>query len=83
MSTLSESDVWVIDECLRAITDGPFILDWEFHSVIGLDRNRVAEIAEAWPNEGTSNDVLLNVCKWAEISLSQLLSLNHKSRDQS
>ena len=47
--SMSESDTAVIGECLRAAAEGPFFPDWEFHTLFGLGREKVAEIAAAWP----------------------------------
>lgn len=40
----------IIERCLRAVVEGPFIEEWEFHTLIGLDRGEVRVILDAWPS---------------------------------
>lgn len=42
-------DAEVIRECLVAAVEGPFFPDWEFHTLFGLTRAQVAEVARCWP----------------------------------
>jgi len=46
---LSEQDLRVIQECLKAAADGPFFPDWEFETLFGLTRAEVAAVAAACP----------------------------------
>ena len=46
---LSEADMTVVGEALRAAAEGPFFPDWEFHTLFGLDRSVVRAIADSWP----------------------------------
>ena len=39
----------VIGRCLSAWADGPFIDDWEFQTVTGLDRDEVRSVRDTWP----------------------------------
>lgn len=48
-TTLSDHDMSILGEALRAAVDGPFFPDWEFHTIFGLHRSEVRAIAEAWP----------------------------------
>lgn len=47
---LSEAELDLIGQCLRAAADGPFFPDWEFHTLIGFDRSAVSEVADEWPS---------------------------------
>ena len=47
---LSAEDVRIVGECLHAAVAGPFFEDWEFRTLIGVDRARVAALAAAWPS---------------------------------
>ena len=35
--------------CLRAAVEGPFFPDWEFQTLVGVDRDTVGIVMEAWP----------------------------------
>jgi hypothetical protein len=52
---LSEAELDVIGQCLRAAVDGPVLPDWEFHGLIGLDRVEVAVVAEEWPSTSSKS----------------------------
>lgn len=40
----------IIQECLNAVVNGPFIDDMEFSTLFGLSRAEVNEILVHWPN---------------------------------
>lgn len=40
----------VLGRRLRLAVDGPFFPDWEFHALMGLSREEMEAIADAWPN---------------------------------
>jgi hypothetical protein len=54
---LDERDQQMMGECLRAAAEGPFIPEWEFHTLFGLYRWEVANIAAAWPNVDDADEV--------------------------
>ncbi len=56
LDDLSEAYRKVVSECLHASANGPFFADWEFHTLFGLERSRVAEIASRWPDVDDSDD---------------------------
>jgi hypothetical protein len=47
---LSDAETDLIGQCLKAAVDGPFFPDWEFHSLVGLERSEVAEVSDEWPS---------------------------------
>jgi hypothetical protein len=47
---LTERDRAVIADALRATVDGPFFPDWEFHTLMGLERTQVRDVLAEWPN---------------------------------
>ena len=47
---LDDDDLEVIAGCLAATVNGPFFPEWEFHTLFGLVRSEVAEVAAAWPS---------------------------------
>ncbi len=46
---LSEYDVDVVRQCLRAAVDGKFFPDWEFETLFGVDRETVRIVSRQWP----------------------------------
>ncbi len=63
MQSLSEREIVVIGECLRAVVTGPFLQDtgvpddpwWEFSAVMGLTPGEVSAIANQWPSVDFGN----------------------------
>lgn len=65
---------------LRAIIDGPYIEDWEFHAVMGVPREEAREVLASWPESAshgrtfvTVNNALNNLLgyphnQWRELS---------------
>ena len=58
---MSPDDERTIRDCLRAAVDGPFFPDWEFHTLIGLDRDEVAGVLASWPETSHVEDRTLAV----------------------
>jgi hypothetical protein len=66
---ITDEDVVVIRECLRAAAEGPFFPDWEFSTLIGgMSRIEVGDVLERWSDEANPetqdvavNDVLNNL----------------------
>jgi hypothetical protein len=56
LSTLTDAERQVIQQCLRAAADGPFFPDWEFQTLFGVSRSEVRAVASAWPNVGDSTE---------------------------
>jgi hypothetical protein len=52
---LSKEDIKLIKEVLNAAAYGPFIPDWEFHTLFGLYRDEVKRIADNWPKNKESD----------------------------
>jgi hypothetical protein len=50
---VSPDDERIIRDCLRAAVDGPFFPEWEFQTLIGLERDEVRGVLAKWP--GTSD----------------------------
>lgn len=53
---LLESEVNTVRCCLRAAVEGPFFPDWEFETLIGVDRQVVREVLSEWPLRTVSQD---------------------------
>lgn len=56
---ISVKETQLIGECLNAIANGPFLPDWEFQTLTGLERKEVAIIAKRWPDFDKHNDAVL------------------------
>jgi hypothetical protein len=46
----------VVFQCMKAILNGPFIDDFEFHARLGIDRETLKSILSRWPNLDDSED---------------------------
>jgi len=59
---LSARDVEIIRDCLAAAVRGPFFPDWEFQTLMGLERAGVEQVLAAWPASISSEnqDVAVN-----------------------
>jgi hypothetical protein len=49
LKALTEDERTLVLKCLRAVVEGPFISDGDFHSIFGLCRAEVAQVASRWP----------------------------------
>jgi len=59
---MTERDRNVAIECLKASVFGPFFVEEDFQSMIGLERHKVERIIEAWPSfEGREPDVAMAI----------------------
>jgi len=72
---LTEVETKIVGECLNAAAHGPFFPDWEFHTLFGLTRQRIADIAHRWPAVDTNAD---DVGKAVNNSFNMLLGYPHK-----
>jgi hypothetical protein len=75
---ITDEDVTVIRECLRAAVEGPFFPDWEFSTLIGgMSRGEVSTVLERWPDAANteSQDVAVNDV------LNNLLGYPHERED--
>jgi hypothetical protein len=46
---LDQHDIDVVRHCLNAATNGPFFPDWEFQTLLGVDRATVRKVLLDWP----------------------------------
>lgn len=68
---LSDDEIALVRECLRAAVEGPFFPEWEFETLIGVDRVIVARVYTTWPDISVEP---------AEFSCAVLGSLNNLLR---
>lgn len=45
---LSDDEMSIVDQCLRAAIDGPFFPEWEFETLMGVTREELKELAANW-----------------------------------
>ena len=57
MRELTEKEMELVRQCLRAAVQGPFFPDWEFHTLFGLEREDVAAVLSRWPDLDDSREV--------------------------
>jgi hypothetical protein len=74
LQSLSPEERQVIFACLAAAAHGPFFVDEEFHTLIGLERDEVTAIAAAAPS---IDDAVENVAIAINNTLVNLLSYPH------
>jgi hypothetical protein len=75
MEHLTEEETKIIAEILKAAAHGPFFPDWEFQTLFGLTRPRVADIACQWPAVDREADDVGNA---VNNSFNMLLGYPHK-----
>lgn len=61
IQSLDSAEVQLVRRCLEASVAGPFFPDWEFESLFGLTRARVAAIANGWPQNAADTDAQIAV----------------------
>ena len=49
VEALSSAEIDTVRDALRATVEGTFFPDWEFQTLIGVDRATVKEVHAAWP----------------------------------
>jgi len=50
LADLTETEQNIVGQCLRAAADGPFFDDAVFHTLFGLSRDEVRDIADRFPD---------------------------------
>ena len=53
---LSLEEIETIRHALKAVVEGSFFPDWEFETLIGVDRKTVQKVYEAWPLQTVDQD---------------------------
>lgn len=78
LKELNKGEQQVIFECLRAAAEGPFFPNSEFHTLFGLEREEVKQIADEWPNiEEAAESVVVAINN----SINNLLGYPHRRED--
>jgi hypothetical protein len=53
---LTKDEQQIVLRCIRAIVEGPFLCEGDFHSIIGLERSEAATVASRWPSVDESEE---------------------------
>jgi len=48
LTELTDNEIAIVGQCLRAAVEGPFFPDWEFQTLIGVSREEVRQLATRW-----------------------------------
>ena len=75
---MTPDDERTIQECLRAAVEGPFFPEWEFQTLMGLERAEVAAVLAEWPGTTRSDDQVVAVNN----VLNNLLGYPHAASEQ-
>lgn len=76
---LSAAEIDTVRRALRAAVDGTFFPDWEFETLVGVDRETVRKVQSAWPLQTVDQDEF--ICAVIG-SLNNLLGYPHGSEDE-
>jgi hypothetical protein len=53
---LSPAEILTIRRALQAAVEGSFFPDWEFETLVGVDRDTVREVYAQWPRRTVEQD---------------------------
>lgn len=74
ITKLLDDEIRTVQQCLNAAAFGEFFPDWEFQTLIGVERSRAQQIATEWSRTAASSEdveaVVLN-------SMNSLLGYPH------
>jgi hypothetical protein len=56
LADLTADEFDLVGRCLRAAVDGPFFPEWEFHTLFGMTRVEVRDIADRFPDPDEFDD---------------------------
>jgi hypothetical protein len=48
---LDSRSIEIVRECLQAAAEGPFFPEWEFQTLMGVDREVVRRVRDEWPDQ--------------------------------
>ena len=77
--SLSSDEIETVRRALKATVEGSFFPDWEFETLIGVERDIVKKVYEAWPRQTVDQDVF----SCAVIgSMNNLIGYPHRKEDE-
>lgn len=56
VDALSPSEIEIVRNALQAAIEGSFFPEWEFQTLIGVDRETVRQVHAAWPQQTLEQD---------------------------
>ena len=77
--TLPLSEIEIVRRSLQAAVEGSFFPDWEFQTLMGVDRETVREVCTAWPYQTIDHEDF--ICAVVN-SLNMLLGYPHGREDE-
>ena len=79
VSDLCQGEIELVKAALQAAVDGDFFPDWEFETLMGVDRDTARQVAMEWPNRpGSFHEFVCTVVN----SLNNLLGYPHGRGDK-
>lgn len=79
VKALSLAEVETVRRALKATVEGSFFPDWEFETLIGVDRDTVRRVYQAWPQQTVDQDEFS--CAVVG-SLNNLIGYPHQKEDE-
>ena len=76
---LENKEKEIVYECLKAVVYGPFIPDYVFHSLFGIEREDVKDVLDQWPEVDESS---LNTNLAINNSMLNLWGYPHECKDE-
>jgi hypothetical protein len=58
LDRLTKDECEIVLRCIRAVAEGPFLSEGDFHPIIGLDRSEVVAVASSWPAVDESAEIV-------------------------
>jgi hypothetical protein len=77
--SLSSTEIETVRRALKATVEGDFFPDWEFETLIGVDREVVRQVYETWPLKSVDQDEFS--CAVVG-SLNNLIGYPHRKDDE-
>jgi hypothetical protein len=75
LETLTEEELDIVQQCLKASVEGPFFPEQEFHTIFGVWRGEAKEVLESWPNVNEEDKIVSLVINNA---MNNLLGYPHR-----
>ena len=74
MRSLSPEEIEIVRSALTAAIDPMFFSDWEFQTLVGVDRSTVGRVRDSWPDHSVTEEEF--VCSVVN-SLANLVGYPH------
>ena len=79
IAKLTDDEICIVKECLKASLDGPFFPDWEYETLIGAKKSEIEKIIQGLPNiHENKYDITQVICS----CLGNLIGYPHGREDE-